>query len=544
MSEIFNVSTNPHVRSKDTTQTIMRDVLIALAPASIFGIYNFGVQALIRIIVGIAVCMASEAVYEYFMHKKITVMDLSAAVTGLLIALNIPSTLNIGFEIVGCVFAIIIVKQLFGGIGQNFMNPALAARCFLLIAYTGPMTNFVCDAYSGATPLAILKPGSEVVGQTAPTLLTMFIGKTSGVIGETSVICLLIGAIYLVVRKIISLRIPLSYIGTFAVLIFLFAPGHQFDAMYMLQEICGGGLILGAFFMATDYVTSPITPNGKLVFGVCLGLLTFIFRMFGGSAEGVSYAIIFCNLLVPLIERVTVPKSFGKKKPEKRQRRLHKMKNIIKDACILFAITLVAGILLGLVYNVTKDPIAQQNEKAKQKAYQEVIADADKFEALDGSYASDKVAETAKAVLSASATDFSKDAVSEVVAGIKNGKIIGFVVTVVAHDGYGGDIKFSVGLSTDGTYLGTSILTISETAGLGMRAKQDPSFLAQFNGTKTSEYKVVTDGTGSSSDSSIDAIGGSTVTSKAITKGVNAALAVYADLAKANVKTVGGVSVE
>ena len=270
MSEIFNVSTNPHVRSKDTTQTIMRDVLIALAPASIFGIYNFGVQALIRIIVGIVVCMASEAVYEYFMHKKITVMDLSAAVTG------------------------------------------------LLIAYTGPMTNFVCDAYSGATPLAILKPGSEVVGQTAPTLLTMFIGKTSGVIGETSVICLLIGAIYLVVRKIISLRIPLSYIGTFAVLIFLFAPGHQFDAMYMLQEICGGGLILGAFFMATDYVTSPITPNGKLVFGVCLGLLTFIFRMFGGSAEGVSYAIIFCNLLVPLIERVTVPKSFGKKKPEKK----------------------------------------------------------------------------------------------------------------------------------------------------------------------------------------------------------------------------------
>ena len=165
-------------------------------------------------------------------------------------------------------------------------------------------------------------------------------------------------------------------------LIFLFAPGHQFDAMYMLQEICGGGLILGAFFMATDYVTSPITPNGKLVFGVCLGLLTFIFRMFGGSAEGVSYAIIFCNLLVPLIERVTVLSHLARRSRKKRQRRLHKMKNIIKDACILFAITLVAGILLGLVYNVTKDPIAQQNEKAKQKAYQEVIADADKFEAL------------------------------------------------------------------------------------------------------------------------------------------------------------------
>ena len=316
MSEVFNVSTNPHVRSKDTTQTIMRDVLIALLPASIFGIYNFGIDALIRIIVGIVTCMASEAVYQYFMHKKVTVMDLSAAVTGLLIALNIPSTLNVGFEIMGCVFAIIIVKQLFGGLGQNFMNPALAARCFLLIAFTGPMTNFVTDTFTGATPLAMLKPNGEAEG-VASNLLDMFIGKTSGVIGETSVICLLIGAAYLLVRKVISLRIPLTYVATFAVLIFFFAPGHQFDVEYMAMEICGGGLILGAFFMATDYVTSPITPNGKLVFGVILGLLTFIFRMFGGSAEGVSYAIIFSHLLVPLIEKVTVPKSFGKKKPVK-----------------------------------------------------------------------------------------------------------------------------------------------------------------------------------------------------------------------------------
>lgn len=220
------------------------------------------------------------------------------------------------------------------------------------------------------------------------------------------------------------------------------------------------------------------------------------------------------------------------------------MKNIIKDACILFAITLVAGILLGLVYNVTKDPIAQQNEKAKQKAYQEVIADADKFEALDGSYASDKVAETAKAVLSASATDFSKDDVSEVVAGIKNGKIIGFVVTVVAHDGYGGDIKFSVGIKADGTYSGTSILSISETAGLGMRAKTDPTFLGQLEGKKVSKFNVVKDGTGSSADDKVDAIGGSTITSKAVVKGVNAALTVYNGLASANVKTVGGATIE
>ena len=317
MSEIFNVSTNPHVRSKDTTQTIMRDVLIALAPASIFGIYNFGVQALIRIIVGIAVCMASEAVYEYFMHKKITVMDLSAAVTGLLIALNIPSTLNIGFEIVGCVFAIIIVKQLFGGIGQNFMNPALAARCFLLIAYTGPMTNFVCDAYSGATPLAILKPGSEVVGQTAPTLLTMFIGKTSGVIGETSVIAILIGAIIMILLGVIDLKIPASYIITFAVFMFLFG-AQQFDINYVVAELCGGGLMLGAFFMATDYVTSPITPMGKIIFGICCGILTGVFRCFGANAEGVSFAIILSNCLVPIIEKVSIPRAFGMVKEAKK----------------------------------------------------------------------------------------------------------------------------------------------------------------------------------------------------------------------------------
>lgn len=321
MSEIFNVSTNPHVRSGNTTQTIMRDVLIALTPASIFGIFNFGLDALLRIVIGIVTCVACEALYQYFMHKKVTVTDLSAAVTGLLIALNIPSTLNVGFEIVGCVFAIIVVKQLFGGLGQNFMNPALAARCFLLIAYTGPMTNFVTsngflDAYSGATPLALLKPGAESTG--VVSLAKMFIGTTGGVIGETSAICLLLGGIYLLARKVINWRIPVIYVGVFAALIFLFAPGHHFDVIYMLEEVCGGGLLLGAIFMATDYVTSPITPNGKIVFGCCLGLLTFIFRMYGGSAEGVSYAIIFCNLLVPLIERVTVPKSFGKKKPEKK----------------------------------------------------------------------------------------------------------------------------------------------------------------------------------------------------------------------------------
>ena len=321
MDQMLHVSSNPHVRDKMTTSKIMQLVALALLPATLFGIYNFGIRALLVVVVTVASSVFFEWIYDKLMHKKNTITDFSAVVTGLLLALNMPASIPLWMPVLGSAFAIIVVKQLFGGLGQNFMNPALGARCFLLIAYTGPMTNFVTsngflDAYSGATPLALLKPGAESTG--VVSLAKMFIGTTGGVIGETSAICLLLGGIYLLARKVINWRIPVTYVGVFAVLIFLFAPGHHFDVIYMLEEVCGGGLLLGAIFMATDYVTSPITPNGKIVFGCCLGLLTFIFRMYGGSAEGVSYAIIFCNLLVPLIERVTVPKSFGKKKPEKK----------------------------------------------------------------------------------------------------------------------------------------------------------------------------------------------------------------------------------
>ena len=320
MSEIFNVSTNPHVRSGNTTQTIMRDVLIALTPASIFGIVNFGLDALLRIVIGIVTCVACEALYQYFMHKKVTVTDLSAAVTGLLIALNIPSTLNVGFEIVGCVFAIIVVKQLFGGLGQNFMNPALAGRCFLMISFAGKMTDFavsdsfrgVVDTVSGATPLAALKQNGFT--DSSVSVLHMFIGDIQGTIGETSALAILIGAAILLVFKVIDLKIPLTYIGSFAVFVILYmlGTGKGFDVNYLFSHIFGGGLMLGAWFMATDYVTTPITPRGQYVYGVCLGVLTAVFRLFGGSAEGVSYAIIFCNLLVPMIERVTRHPAFGK----------------------------------------------------------------------------------------------------------------------------------------------------------------------------------------------------------------------------------------
>lgn len=283
-------------------------VIIALLPATFFGIYNFRDQnAWIVVVVTVAAAVATEYIYEKLMKLKITIKDGSAALTGLLLALNLPANAPWWMCILGSVFAILIVKQLFGGLGQNFMNPALGARCFLLISFTGRMTNFVYDGVSGATPLAELK----WTGMDNLNTMDMLIGKTAGTIGETSVIAIMIGAIFLILIGAIDLRIPGTYIVSFVIFIVLFG-GHGFDPTYITAQLCGGGLMLGAWFMATDYVTSPITKRGQLLYGVCLGVLTGLFRLFGASAEGVSYAIIFSNLLVPLIEKVTLPKPFGK----------------------------------------------------------------------------------------------------------------------------------------------------------------------------------------------------------------------------------------
>ena len=305
MKENRNISASPHVRDKMTTDKIMYIVFAALLPATVFGVYNFGVHALLVVIVTTASAVLWEALIEKLLHKPITIKDGSAAVTGLLLALNLPPMIPLWIGILGSAFAIIIVKQLFGGLGQNFMNPALGARCFLLLSFTGPMTYFIYDGVTGATPLAELK-----AGQTVETM-SMLLGTIRGTIGETSVIAIMIGAIILLLTGVIDLRIPGTYIVTFVIFVTLFG-GHGFDPQYITAHLCGGGLMLGAWFMATDYVTSPITKKGQYVYGACLGILTGLFRLFGGSAEGVSYAIIISNLLVPLIEKVTLPKPFGK----------------------------------------------------------------------------------------------------------------------------------------------------------------------------------------------------------------------------------------
>lgn len=326
MRELFHVSAAPHTRSPITTDNIMRDVVIALIPAGLFGMYHFGLNALLLMLTSVAVCLLTEYIYCKGMKKPVTAGDYSAVVTGLLLAFNLPAGLPLWMAAIGSVFAILAVKMVFGGLGQNFMNPALAARAFLLISFSDSMTDFTVehiaspktadyilhgaiavDGVSGATPLQALKIGDSV------NVLNLFVGNVGGTIGETSALAILLGGIYLLARKVISLKIPLSYILTVAAFVMLFRPdGTGTD--YILGQILGGGLLLGAFFMATDYVTSPATPGGQILFGVLLGILTGIFRVFGKSAEGVSYAILLCNILVPLIEKVTVPRPFGKER--------------------------------------------------------------------------------------------------------------------------------------------------------------------------------------------------------------------------------------
>lgn len=300
------VSVNPHIYAKDTTQTIMRDVLIALFPAVIASIVFFGVKALLVEAVCVAVAVLSEWAFEKICNRPITVTDLSAAVTGLLLGLNLPVDIHIWQAIFGSFVAIIVVKQLFGGIGQNFANPAITARVIMLVAFSSEMTTWAIpaftDATSAATPLAIL--GAEGASGQLPTLLQMFLGARGGSMGETSCLALLLGGVYLLYRRVISWHTPVAFIGTVLVLTALL--GQQ-----PLYQVMAGGLFIGAIFMATDYTTSPPTPAGKLIFGVGCGLITVLIRVWGNYPEGVSFSILLMNILNPYICEWTKTKPFG-----------------------------------------------------------------------------------------------------------------------------------------------------------------------------------------------------------------------------------------
>ena len=537
----LKVSASPHVRDKDTTSDIMFDVILALVPATAFGVYQFGSKAAILILACILGAVLSEYLYQKFiMHKKSTIGDFSAALTGLLLALNLPPTLPVWMGVLGSVFAIIVVKQLFGGLGQNFMNPALAARCFLLLSFTKPMTTFVYDGVTSATPLAVLKTGGAV------SLKNMFMGYTGGTIGEVSTAALLIGAIYLLIRKVISPKIPLIYIGTFAACIAIYAATKNYDVLdFTLAHLCGGGLMLGAWFMATDYVTSPITSKGKIIFGVILGLLTFVLRIFGSSAEGVSYAIIISNLFVPLIEKVTVPKGFGagadiskedkkdskkasnkeestveaKEEKEDKEEVKAKMdgKGIAKAIAAIFVITAVMGAALGLVYSITKKPIEEANLKAKEAAYAEVFPNIK--EVIPISEDESFYKEITAVVQNAGYESVTVDEVNLVAN--TDGNLNGAIIIVTTSDGYAGDIQLVVGIDMECNIKGISFLSISETVGLGMEA-QNEEFLSQFYGKGFVEFEYSK--SGAVDENEVDALSGATITTSAVVEAVNAAI--------------------
>ncbi|MFT9495106.1 RnfABCDGE type electron transport complex subunit D [Anaerosolibacter sp.] len=308
------VSSSPHLRADDSINRIMRDVVIALLPATLAGIYFFRMGAVKVILAAIIAAVFTEAVIQKVRKQPVTINDWSAVVTGLLLAFNIPATAPWWLPVIGSIFAIAIVKHTFGGLGHNFMNPALAARAMLLASWPVPMTNWVtpgADAVSTATPLALIS-GTEAAGQALPSMVDLLIGNVGGCIGETSAILLILGGVYLIFRGVITPRIPVIYISTVAVLTFVLGGG--FSLQYMIYQVLAGGLMLGAFYMATDYASSPVTPKGQVIYALGCGILTSIIRLYGGYPEGVSYSILLMNVAAPLIDKYTSPRVFGEVK--------------------------------------------------------------------------------------------------------------------------------------------------------------------------------------------------------------------------------------
>lgn len=303
-------SSSPHIRSDESVNKIMLDVIVALIPALIASVFYFGYRSLILVGLSVATAVLTEALCQKIMKRPITVCDCSAIVTGILLAYNLPVNVPLYLPIIGSAFAIAIGKQVFGGLGHNFINPALAGRAMLLTSFASDMTNFTAplgiDAVATATPLAILKGSADATVQ-LPGLMEMFIGRIPGCIGETSAVLLIIGGLYLMARKVISWRIPVSYIGTVAIIALV----TEGSVTGMLYYLFAGGLMLGAFFMATDYATSPVTPKGKIIYGIGAGILTMLIRKLGGYPEGVSYSILLMNVATPLIEKYTRPRVFG-----------------------------------------------------------------------------------------------------------------------------------------------------------------------------------------------------------------------------------------
>ncbi|OQB14715.1 MAG: Electron transport complex protein RnfD [Firmicutes bacterium ADurb.Bin193] len=502
MEKLLKVGPSPHIYTPDDTSILMQDVIIALMPALAAGVYIFGYRAAVITLISVLSAVIFEHLWNIALKKKSTIGDLSAVVSGILLAFNLPATVPFWIPLVGSFFMIIIVKMCFGGLGQNFLNPALGARAFLSASWPALMTSFAKpfaklmpilspDVVTSATPLGILK---EKAGEALPTYMDLFIGNVGGCIGETSKIALLAGLVYLLVRHVITWHTPVTFVGTVALLSWIFGDKGYFSGDWLFH-ILSGGLFLGAFFMATDYSTTPITKNGRVVFGVGCGILTVIIRLAGGYPEGVSYSILLMNTAFPLIERVTAPRRFGKGGL--------KMRDYVRLGGILFLIAAVVALALALGNKFTQDRIKAREFEEAAKSQQKVF---------DG---------VGKIVVNSGATLEVKEGTSVTSLTMYE---LDTGITVYAAEcspkGYKSDIKMTVGIDENLKVTGVSITDASgETTGLGTRVTE-PEFIGQFVG-KTKDITI--NGT-APNENGIDAITGATVSSKAVTAGVNDAL--------------------
>ncbi|MBR6164406.1 MAG: RnfABCDGE type electron transport complex subunit D [Clostridia bacterium] len=508
MNGMLNLSSAPHTRDKWTTPYIMRMVTLSLLPATIVGILVHGWNAFGIVALAIVSAVASEWCFNKICRKPDTIWDGSAVVTGLLLALSLGPQTPLYIPVIGSVFAIVVCKGCFGGLGKNFINPALAARCFLLISFANAMTiKPSLDAIATATPVGALKAFEQV------DITKMFLGTADGVIGG-SILALLVGGLLLWSLDIIHGQICFSVLIGFTLLIGLFG-GEGFAPGFLLAHLCGGGVVMGAFFMATDYVTSPVSRLGQFIYGCLIGVLGGIFRLWGNTADSFSYAIIIGNVCTPLIDTYIVQKPLAYRKIGKTRRVKREPFRIPKPVIALTLIAALAGVALSGVFSVTKDPIEKQELAAKTASYKEVCPDAATFEVPDG--AEEKLQEAAGSTTRVNEAYIAKDAA---------GNTIGYALNV-SSKGFGGDVTLALGLTADGSITGISFTELNETAGLGMRA-DEPAFKEQFAG-KSGTLNLVK---GDAGDGEISAITGASVTSNAVINAVNEGLSFYETVLK------------
>ena len=510
---MLNISSGPHVRDKWTTRFIMTVVSLSLLPTAIVGVAVNGMHALFVLLASVISAVVSEYLFDKIAHKPNTVKDGSAVVTGLMLGLTLSPKVPLALPIIGSMFAIIVVKCLFGGIGRNFINPALAARCFLLISFGRLMTDYAVDGATGATPVATLLAGKAV------NVTRMFFGLDGGVIGS-SIIAIAIGGLILWAMDIIHGEIWFSVLFGFSAFILLFG-GQGFDINFLLAHLCGGGVMLGAFYMATDYTTSPVSKKGQAVYGLLIGILGGVFRLFGSSADSFSYSIIIVNLLTPLIDMYIIPKPYAYRKEmiafRNGEPRKERSFSIPRPVVALGVIALLAGLSLSGVYTMTKDAIEEQRKAANTESFKAVCPDAESFTVTDA--VKSKLEELGEEVYG---TAFGRVYIRDAVIGVNAaGETAGYVVSVTSAEGNDGNITLSLGVSPDGEILGISFTELNETPGMGMRCG-DPEFIDQFIGKNVKKLTLVKGG--GAGDDGIDAISGATITSDAAVDAVNAGL--------------------